>query len=1121
MTTTEDNSSTPALPEFHEGQKLAGCYVLRRKVEAGADLIWLAYDEALGKDVSLHFLPPAVRSDARAMDELRQAIKRNRQLIHPNILRVYDFIEEAGWAAISMDWFEGESLAALRQKNPSGVFEPSALKPWLAQLCQTLEDAHKIQLIHRALSPATIFLDQQGRVLVANFGISRVVNEALARVRQPGTPEPGLAAMSPQQLDGERPTPADDIYSLGILFHELLAGSAPFTTGELVPQIRKTVPALLSARRSELKKGEEGIPGAWDKTVATCLEKSAEQRPKSMSEVASKLDLGKLSAATPAPIVVPAPAPVVAAAPPAKVTEQIKEPTKSEAPAEVGRIAPAPAPAPGEKSHVQLALEKKAAEKKAAAERAADGKPETESVPPKPEPKTPEKTAKSDKPLFAVVPVKKGSGKQPAFAEAAIPDDYPNLKPRRSGFPVAGLAAALVLIAIGIYGIFFYPSKKPAGADTLVAAGEQQHNPELTTVANPTTRPGSPDAGRSGDSESLQLPEDALPSGGEDAPDLARTEPELPKPGAPAATLTNSQPAPEVKLAANPARPAKPAPATPAPAPSTSAAPAAPLPVGSAPEASNDPGLAAKTAALERSRQGAAEAEKLHQDMLKQQQQAQAAAADAKKAFDAKTKAAAPMLKAAEELTAARKKREDEAKAADAAAQEAQKIAADKARAAEEAKKALADLEAQNKEKLTAQEKAAAELAELEKTMADRQREIDQASKSAAEVAAKRDQLLASIKQGEQEVSRAKQAAEEANRRAAQMEATRQARLKEQERIKTEMAEARRMFEERMKALERALEGGVAAPTEATAPTGAAPATPPAPALPVEAAPVPPPPTAPEAAAPVAQEEGTLAMKTDPTKTSATPVEEKVPAAAGGFENSLGMRFAPVGDVNFSVWQTRVKDFETFAKATGLKSSLWKDPGFKQGGDHPVVNVTWQEAMAFCKWLTIREQKDGQITKDQSYRLPTDLEWSRAVGLGEETGKTPEARDMGVADVYPWGNAWPPPAGAGNYTGEETGSDVAIKGYNDGFAWTSPVGSFEPNQFGLYDMGGNVWQWCMDSWNADQKAKVLRGASWYNGALKLSLLSSCRVHAAPDSSTDNYGFRIVLGKGESGKSPKR
>ena len=121
---------------------------------------------------------------------------------------------------------------------------------------------------------------------------------------------------------------------------------------------------------------------------------------------------------------------------------------------------------------------------------------------------------------------------------------------------------------------------------------------------------------------------------------------------------------------------------------------------------------------------------------------------------------------------------------------------------------------------------------------------------------------------------------------------------------------------------------------------------------------------------------------------------------------------------------------------------------------------------------------------------------------------------MGVPDVFPWGTQWPPPPNCGNFTGEETGPDVAIRGYDDGFAWTSPVGAFPANKFGLFDVGGNVWQWCMDNWSAASKAKVLRGASWYNGALKLSLLSSCRVSANPGSSTDNYGFRVVRAKSE-------
>jgi formylglycine-generating enzyme required for sulfatase activity len=222
------------------------------------------------------------------------------------------------------------------------------------------------------------------------------------------------------------------------------------------------------------------------------------------------------------------------------------------------------------------------------------------------------------------------------------------------------------------------------------------------------------------------------------------------------------------------------------------------------------------------------------------------------------------------------------------------------------------------------------------------------------------------------------------------------------------------------------------------------------------------------------------------------------------------MKFAPVGDVKFSIWLTRVQDFEAFANAVGLKSAAWKQPGFTQEPTHPVVKVSWKEATAFCKWLTQKERKEGTLPANLVYRLPTDAEWSQAVGLPFEKGRTAQSRDMDVPGVYPWGTQWPPPAGFGNFTGEETGSDASIKGYNDGYAWTSPVGTFPPNKYGLCDMGGNAWQWCMDWWNEEKNARVLRGSSWCNSALNLSVLSSCRFHAAPESSADNYGFRCVL-----------
>jgi serine/threonine protein kinase len=232
------------------------------------------------------------------------------------------------------------------------------------------------------------------------------------------------------------------------------------------------------------------------------------------------------------------------------------------------------------------------------------------------------------------------------------------------------------------------------------------------------------------------------------------------------------------------------------------------------------------------------------------------------------------------------------------------------------------------------------------------------------------------------------------------------------------------------------------------------------------------------------------------------------------WENSLGMRFVPVAGVCFCIWDTRLQDFEQFVEHSDYQTSdKWREPGFKQGPDHPVVNVSWDDALAFCNWLTNRERGLGLLPASMSYRLPTDLEWSNAVGLGTEPGNTPEQK-KGKIKVYPWGLGWPPPPGSGNFCGEETkggrSSWPVISGYNDGYPRTSPVSAFSPNRYGLHDMGGNVWQWCEDWHNTSRFRRVLRGASWLNEHPD-DLLLSHRRDDTPTSRRDNYGFRCVLG----------
>jgi formylglycine-generating enzyme required for sulfatase activity len=187
----------------------------------------------------------------------------------------------------------------------------------------------------------------------------------------------------------------------------------------------------------------------------------------------------------------------------------------------------------------------------------------------------------------------------------------------------------------------------------------------------------------------------------------------------------------------------------------------------------------------------------------------------------------------------------------------------------------------------------------------------------------------------------------------------------------------------------------------------------------------------------------------------------------------------------------RVQDYRAYAEAASGVDVHWMNPYFSQGDTHPVVNVAWEDAKAFCDWLS---RKEGQ-----TYRLPTDAEWSVAVGLPHEAGNTPKDKDMKTKNVYPWGRQWPPPKGAGNY-------DPRLQ--VDDFQHTSPVGSFEANPFGLYDMGGNVWEHCKDYYEPDS-GRVLRGGSWHDDDPD-DLLSSRRSLSAPLFRLDGNGFRCVL-----------
>jgi hypothetical protein len=236
------------------------------------------------------------------------------------------------------------------------------------------------------------------------------------------------------------------------------------------------------------------------------------------------------------------------------------------------------------------------------------------------------------------------------------------------------------------------------------------------------------------------------------------------------------------------------------------------------------------------------------------------------------------------------------------------------------------------------------------------------------------------------------------------------------------------------------------------------------------------------------------------------------------WENGIGMRFSPVGpDLMVAAWETRVRDYEVFVRES--RHAPPRAAHFEQGPDHPVVHVSRNDARAFCEWLTRRERKGERISQSHTYRLPSDLEWSRMAGLEEEEGISPNWRDARKQRIFPWGLAWPRTEKVGNFADMAAARapgverNRTITGYDDGFPFTSPVGSFPANSLGLFDLSGNVQEWVDDEYSklGSDELGVLRGGGWNTYQIE-NLFTGSRNAVPPTYQDSMYGFRVVLAK---------
>src|SRR5438094_3009929 len=193
-----------------------------------------------------------------------------------------------------MEYIDGETLSNLRAEKEQRVFEPDEIARWTSQLCDALDYAHnRANVIHCDLKPANLMVNQRGDLKIQDFGIARSLTDPVSRLTVEQGRSGTLVYMSPQQLNGERWTQLDDIYSLGATIYELLTSKPPFYSGNIDRQICERVAPSMTERRKELDIEPALVPQVWEDAVAACLAKDPLRRPQSATEVAQRLQLAR------------------------------------------------------------------------------------------------------------------------------------------------------------------------------------------------------------------------------------------------------------------------------------------------------------------------------------------------------------------------------------------------------------------------------------------------------------------------------------------------------------------------------------------------------------------------------------------------------------------------------------------------------------------------------------------------------------------------------------------------------------------------------------------------------------------------------------------------------------
>jgi len=298
--TPQPDAGAGADGDLKPGTVLAGRYeILELLGQGGMGAVYKARDTELDRFVALKLIRRELAKNPQILRRFKQELILARQVTHKNVIRIFDLGESGGTKFITMDFVEGQDLRHLLYEQ--GKFPPEQAARMMLQICRALEAAHSEGVIHRDLKPHNIMLDKNGRVYVMDFGIAR--SAYLPGMTQTGaligTPE----YMSPEQARGEKLTVQSDLFSLGVIFYELLTGQSPYPGDAPLATLWKR----LQERPKPPMEVDPAIPKPLNDIVMRALEIEPEARWASAREMAQQLEIWLGPSAESSTIFLPAP----------------------------------------------------------------------------------------------------------------------------------------------------------------------------------------------------------------------------------------------------------------------------------------------------------------------------------------------------------------------------------------------------------------------------------------------------------------------------------------------------------------------------------------------------------------------------------------------------------------------------------------------------------------------------------------------------------------------------------------------------------------------------------------------------------------------------------------------